>query len=51
VGVSGIVPALAAAAIGIHLARRHQLRFQVRLDGHTPRLSIVRMLPLEQPAI
>ena len=49
--VSGIVPALAAAAIGIHLARRHQLRVQVRLDGHLPRLSIVRMLPLEQPAI
>jgi MFS family permease len=49
--VSGIVPAVAAAAIGIHLARRHQLRLQVRLEGRTPRLSIVRILPLEQPAI
>lgn len=49
--VSGLVPALAATAIGIHLARRHQLRIKVRLEGRTPRLSIVRILPLEQPAI
>jgi MFS family permease len=40
--ISGIVPALAALVIGIHLARRHELRLSVRLDGRTPRVSIVR---------
>jgi MFS family permease len=40
--VSGIVPALAALVIGIHLARRHELRLSVTLQGRTPRVAIVR---------
>jgi MFS family permease len=42
IAVSGIVPALAAVVIGIHLARRHELRLSVRLEGRTPRVSILR---------
>jgi MFS family permease len=40
--VSGIVPAIAAVIIGIHLARRHELKLSVRLEGRTPRLAILR---------
>jgi MFS family permease len=40
--VSGIVPALAAVAIGIHLARRHELRLSVTLRGPSRRVAIVR---------
>ena len=40
--ISGIVPALAALAIGIHLARRHELRLRVKLQGRTPQVAIVR---------
>jgi MFS family permease len=40
--VAGGVPALAATAIGLHLARRHELRIRVRLDRWTPRVAIVR---------
>jgi MFS family permease len=40
--VSGIVPAIAAVIIGIHLARRHELRLRVTLAGRTPRVAIVR---------
>jgi MFS family permease len=40
--ISGIVPAVAAIAIGIHLARRHELRISVSLAGRTPRVAIVR---------
>jgi MFS family permease len=40
--VSGVVPALAAVAIGIHLARRHQLRLRVTLRGPSRRVAIVR---------
>jgi MFS family permease len=39
--VAGGVPALAALFIGIHLARRHELRIKVRIDGW-PRVAIVR---------
>jgi MFS family permease len=42
--VSGLVPAVAAIIIGIHLARRHELRLRVKLDGRTPRFAIVRNL-------
>ncbi|MDQ1550583.1 MAG: hypothetical protein QOD50_5, partial [Actinomycetota bacterium] len=38
----GIVPALSALVIGIHLARRQELRLSVRLVGRTPRVCIVR---------
>jgi hypothetical protein len=37
-----LVPALAAVAIGIHLATRHQLRVKVSLDGRVPQVAIVR---------
>jgi MFS family permease len=40
--ISGLVPALAAIAIGIHLARRHELRLSVKLEGRTPKVAIVR---------
>ncbi len=40
--ISGIVPALAAVAIGIHLARRHELRLRVTLRGPSRRVAIVR---------
>jgi MFS family permease len=40
--ISGIVPALAALAIGLHLARRHELRLSVRLRGPSRRVAIVR---------
>jgi MFS family permease len=40
--VSGIVPALAAVAIGIHLARKHELRLRVTLRGPSRRVAIVR---------
>ena len=40
--ISGIVPAIAALAIGIHLARRHELRLSVKLEGRRPRVAIVR---------
>jgi MFS family permease len=40
--VSGIVPAIAAVAIGIHLARRHELRIRVSVEHRMPRLAIVR---------
>jgi MFS family permease len=40
--ISGIVPALAAIAIGIHLARRHELRLSVSLRGPERRIAIVR---------
>jgi MFS family permease len=39
--VAGGVPALAALFIGIHLARRHELRIKVRIDGW-PRVAIIR---------
>jgi MFS family permease len=40
--VSGIVPAVAAVAIGIHLARRHELRVRVSIDRGSPRIAIIR---------
>ena len=40
--VSGLVPALVALAIGIHLARRHQLRVRVSITRGSPRISIIR---------
>ena len=42
--ISGLVPAIAAIVIGIHLARRHQLRIRVRVEGRTPRFTIVRRI-------
>ncbi len=42
IAVSGLVPALAALAIGIHLARRHQLRLRVSITRGSPRVEIVR---------
>jgi MFS family permease len=44
IAISGIVPAIAAVIIGIHLARRHQLRIRVRVEGRTPRVTIVRRI-------
>jgi MFS family permease len=44
IAISGIVPAIAAVIIGIHLARRHQLRIRVSVEGRTPRVSIVRRI-------
>jgi hypothetical protein len=40
--VSGLVPAIAAVIIGIHLARRHELRLRVNLRGPQRRVAIVR---------
>jgi MFS family permease len=40
--VSGLVPAIAAIAIAIHLARRHQLRIRVSINRGSPRISIIR---------
>jgi MFS family permease len=40
--VSGLVPAIAAVIIGIHLARRHELRLSVSLRGPQRRIAIVR---------
>jgi MFS family permease len=40
--VSGLVPAVAALVIGIHLARKHELRLSVSLRGPAPRVAIVR---------
>jgi MFS family permease len=42
--VSGLVPAIAALAIGIHLARRHQLRIRVSIDRGSPRIAIIRKI-------
>jgi MFS family permease len=42
--ISGLVPALAAVAIGIHLAVRHQLRLRVSLAGRIPQFAIVRRI-------
>jgi MFS family permease len=42
--VSGLVPAIAALAIGIHLARRHQLRIRVSIDRGSPRVAIIRKI-------
>ena len=42
--ISGLVPAIAAVVIGIHLARRHQLRIRVRVEGRTPHFTIVRRI-------
>jgi MFS family permease len=42
--ISGIVPAVAAVAIGIHLARRGQLRVRVNASGRSSRVSIVRRI-------
>jgi MFS family permease len=42
--VAGTVPAIAALAIGIHLARRHELRIKVRVAHWSPRVEIVRRL-------
>ncbi|MCU1468925.1 MAG: pimH [Glaciihabitans sp.] len=44
IAISGIVPAIAAVIIGIHLARRHQLRIRVSVEGRTPRVTIVRRI-------
>jgi MFS family permease len=49
-GISGLVPALAALIIGIHLARKHELRLSVTLRGRAPRVAIVRARNLEAPA-
>jgi MFS family permease len=40
--VSGVVPALAAVVIGIHLARKHELRLSVTIRGSSRRVAIVR---------
>jgi MFS family permease len=40
--VSGLVPAIAAVAIGIHLAHRHQLRVRFTINNGSPRVAIVR---------
>jgi len=42
--MSGIVPAVAAVAIGIHLARRGQLTLHVSLHRQTPLVSIERRI-------
>ncbi|HEY5319305.1 MAG TPA: MFS transporter [Galbitalea sp.] len=42
--ISGVVPAIAAVAIGIILARRGQLRVKVSVARITPRLAIVRRI-------
>jgi MFS family permease len=39
---SGLVPAIAAVVIGTHLARRHQLKIKVSVNGRVPQVSIVR---------
>ncbi len=44
IALSGIVPAIAAIIIGIHLARRHELRIRVSIDGRTPRVAIIRRI-------
>jgi MFS family permease len=49
-GISGLVPAVAALVIGIHLARKHELRLSVTLRGRAPRVAIVRARNLEAPA-
>jgi MFS family permease len=48
--VSGLVPAIAAVVIGIHLARKHELRLSVSLQGRAPRVAIVRAPRVEAPA-
>jgi MFS family permease len=48
--ISGLVPAVAAVVIGIHLARKHQLRVSVTLRGRAPRVAIVRARRLDAPA-
>ncbi len=40
--VSGLVPAIAALAIGIHLARRHRLKVSVTIHDGSPRIAIIR---------
>jgi MFS family permease len=47
--VSGLVPALAALAIGIHLARRHQLRVRVSLGHGNPPVAIIRQARSGEP--
>ncbi|MCU1406603.1 MAG: putative permease [Glaciihabitans sp.] len=42
--VSGIVPAIAAALIGLHLARRRHLTMRVDLTRHSPLVTIVRRI-------
>jgi MFS family permease len=42
--LSGIVPAVAAALIGIHLARRGHLKLRVSLQRRSPLVSIVRRI-------
>jgi MFS family permease len=42
--VSGLVPAVAAVVIGIHLARRGHLRLRVVLQRNVPVVSIVRRI-------
>ena len=48
--ISGIVPALAALVIGIHLARKHELRLSVRLR-RAPRVAIVRAPSTPAPSV
>jgi hypothetical protein len=42
--VSGVVPALAAVAIGVHLARRGHLTMRVSLQRRSPLVTIVRRI-------
>jgi MFS family permease len=42
--ISGLVPAVAAVLIGIHLARQGHLRVRVSLQRHLPVVSIVRQI-------
>jgi MFS family permease len=42
IAVSGLVPAIAAIVICIHLARRHELRVRVWIQRGSPRISIIR---------
>ncbi|HEX4057799.1 MAG TPA: MFS transporter [Galbitalea sp.] len=42
IAVSGLVPALAAIVISIHLARRRELRVRVWIERGSPRISIIR---------
>jgi MFS family permease len=48
--VSGLVPAIVAVIIGIHLARKHQLKLSVTLEGRSPRVAIVRHAGQERKA-
>jgi MFS family permease len=44
IAISGGVPAIAAVVIGIHLARRHELRVKVSVAGRVPQVAIVRRI-------